>query len=210
MLDKSLSMGYSSGEISKLEYAKTLAAALAWILIRQRDATGLAAFDETLSVNLPPRSTNMQLKAIIAALDGLSPGSATACGNAIESVAQSLSKRGLCVILSDLFDSPGTIIRGLRHLRFKRQDVIVLWILDPEELSFEKTSALRIRDCETRAELSIDGQTAGRFFRAGLERHRALILSACRELGIDLETVSTGEPFERALLRVMEKRKRLW
>jgi hypothetical protein len=114
------------------------------------------------------------------------------------------------VILSDLFDEPETIIRGLHHLRFKRQDVMVLWILDPAELSFDDTAPLRIRDCETGDELSIDGQTAKRFFCAGLARHRLLLVSACRELGTDLEIISTAEPFERALVRVLDKRRRLW
>jgi uncharacterized protein (DUF58 family) len=211
LLDKSASMRFSSGRnrMSKLDYAKTLAASLAWILIRQRDATGLAAFDETLSLFLPPRSTNTQLKTILAALDRIEAGAQTRCGSAIEAVATCISKRGLCVILSDLFDDPTNIIRGLRHLRFKRQDVMVLWVLDPLELTLSGNTPYRFRDYETGRELTLDGPTASRFFNQGLSAHRTLLEQACTELSIDLEIISTEEPFQKALFRIMEKRRRL-
>ncbi|MBN2189320.1 MAG: DUF58 domain-containing protein [Chitinispirillaceae bacterium] len=211
LLDKSASMLFSSrrGTMTKLDYCKTLAAALALILIRQRDAAGLAAFDDAVKVFLPPRSTNVQLKAVLSALDRIDGGAETSCGGALESVAKHISRRGLCIILSDLFDDPRHIIRGLRHLRYKRQDVIVLWVLDPLELNFSGGVSYKLRDYETRRELSIDGRTASRFFRNGLKNHRDAIARACRDLSVDLETISTAEPFQKALLRVMEKRKRL-
>lgn len=211
LLDKSASMQFSSRAelMSKLDYAKTLVASLAWILIRQRDAAGLAAFDETISLRLPPRSTNVQIKTILAALDRVEAGAKTRCGSALESIATRLFKRGLCIVFSDLFDDPDHIIRGLRHLRFKRQDVIVLWILDPLELAFSGNVPYKLRDYETLKELSIDGQSAARFFREGLDNHRNLLTSACKELSVDLEVVSTEEPFQKALTRIMEKRERL-
>jgi len=211
LLDKSASMRFASrpGLMSKLDYAKTLTACLAWILIRQRDAAGLAAFDKTLSVMLPPRSTNVQIKTILAALDRIEGGAETRCGSALESVATHISRRGLCIVFSDLFDDPQHIIRGLRHLRFKRQDVMVLWILDPLELAFSGGVPYKLRDYETLKELSIDGQTAARFFRLGIRSHRDLLARACRELSVDLEIISTEEPFQKALMRIMEKRSRL-
>lgn len=211
LIDKSASMQYSSlpDRISKLDYAKTLAASLAWILIRQRDAVGLAAFDETLSLFLPPRSTNVQLKTVISSLDRMEAGAQTRCGSALEAVATRITKRGLCIVLSDLFDDPQRIIRGLRHLRFKRQDVIVLWVLDPFERSFSGNIPYKLRDYETGSELSIDGQSAARFFNEGLAHHRDHIERACKELSVDLETIATDEPFQKALFRIMEKRRRL-
>jgi uncharacterized protein (DUF58 family) len=213
LFDKSASMRFASSSpagMSKLEYAKTIAASIAWILIRQRDAVGLAAFDETVSVNLPPRSTNSQLKTILSMLDSLDAGAATRVGGALSAVASRLSKRGLCVLFSDLFDEPERIIHGLRHLRFKRQDVIVLWILDPMELSFSGRTPFRIRDLETREDLLVDGETAARFFHDGFEAHKTALERACKELSIDLAIISTDEPFEKALFKILEKRKRLF
>jgi uncharacterized protein (DUF58 family) len=205
LFDKSASMLFASRPslMTKLDYGKTLAASLAWVLIRQRDATGLAAFDDALRVFLPPRSTNVQLKAILTELDRIDGSAETRCGDALESVARRLSRRGLCIVLSDFFDDPPHIIRGLRHLRFKRQDVLLLWILDPLERSFKEGVSYRLRDYETARELSIDGQTASRFFRDGLAGHRNMLASACRELSIDFEVISTDEPFPKALMRIM-------
>ena len=213
LFDKSASMRFTSApsaQMSKLEYAKTLAASIAWILVRQRDAVGLAAFDAAVSVHLPPRSTNVQLKTILSVLDSIEASSATRVGGAIDAVATRLSKRGLCILLSDLFDDTGRIIHGLRHLRFKQQDVIVLWILDPLELSFSGNSPLRMRDLETGQDLLIDGQTAARFFREGFMAHKGVIERACKELSIDLAVITTDEPFEKALFRILEMRKRLF
>jgi uncharacterized protein (DUF58 family) len=211
LIDKSASMLYSSlkSGFSKLDYAKTLAAALAWILIRQRDAVGLAAFDESLSTMLPPRSTNVQLQAILAALDPLAGGAATRCGTAIDAIAARMAKRGLCIIFSDLFDDPERIVYGLRHLRFKRQDVMLLQILDPGELSFRAPGRLRLHDLETHGHLALDGEIAARFFREGMEHHRSIIEHAARELGIDYAVLSTDDPFQKALFRILEKRRRL-
>jgi uncharacterized protein (DUF58 family) len=211
LLDKSASMRFASapGGVSKLDYAKTLVAALAWILIRQRDAVGLTAFDETLSVHLPPRSTNVQLKTILTTLDAIDASAQTRCGSAIDMVATHLVKRGLCVVFSDLFDDPQEIIRGLRHLRFKRQDVMVIWILDPLEIARFDGVPYRLRDLETGAGLSIDGDIASHLLREGIDGHRRLLERACKELSIDIETVSTDEPFQKALFRILEKRRRL-
>lgn len=212
LFDKSASMRFASASsaVSKLEYAKTIAASIAWILIRQRDAVGLSAFDADVSVNLPPRSTNVQLKTILSVLDTLEASSATRVGSAIDAVASRLSKRGLCILFSDLFDDTERIIHGLRHLRFKQQDVIVLWILDPQELSFAGGPPLRMRDLETGLDLLIDGETAARFFSGGFRAHKDVIERACKELSVDLAIISTDEPFQKALFKILEKRKRMF
>ena len=170
LLDTSASMRFASrkGAMSKLEYGRTLAAALAWILIRQRDAAGLALFDADVSLMLPPRSANRQRRRSLTALDAIEGGGETRCGRAIDAVASRISRRGLCVVLSDLFDDPEAIIHGLRHLRFKQQDVMVLRVLDPDELDFFRTGSYKLRDLETGAAVSLDGAIADRFFQGGV------------------------------------------
>jgi uncharacterized protein (DUF58 family) len=210
LLDKSASMQFhSAGPMNKYEYGRTLAASLAWILIRQRDAVGLAAFDEKVETMIPPRSTNVQLKTILGVLDRLTPSRATACGTAIDAIARTIQKRGLCILISDFFDEPQAIIQGLRHLRFKRQDVMAIWMLDPLERDFHKDADLQIRDVETGEVVLLDGVTAAQYYREGFDRHRAEIQAAMAELAVDCEMVTTDEPFQKALLRIVEKRGRL-
>jgi uncharacterized protein (DUF58 family) len=200
----------SPGLMSKYDYARTLAASLAWILIRQRDAVGLTVFDERVSEAVPPRSTNIQLKAILSCLDRTEPSRATFCGEAIHQVARSIRKRGLCVVISDLFDEPASVISGLHHLRYKQQDVVVLWLQDPLERGFRKEGPLKVRDLESGEEVVVDGGTAGRYHRRGIAAHREAIERACRDRAIDCEVIGTDEPFAKALLRILEKRRRLF
>jgi uncharacterized protein (DUF58 family) len=196
--------------MTKYDYARTLAASLAWILIRQRDAVGLFAFDSDQSLFIPPRSTNVQLSTILSRLDALEPSGETRCGASIERLAQTLKRRGMCIVMSDLFDEVSQIVRGLRHLRFKRQDVLVIWVLDPIEVSFVNRGPCEVRDLETGNSLLLDGRTASEFFQSGLAEHRARIEDACKSLRIDCEIVVTDEPFARALVRILQKRRRLF
>lgn len=210
LIDKSASMKFSSQKaMNKYDYARTLAASLALILVRQRDAVGLSAFDETTRCFIAPHSTNIQLKTIMAQLDNMEASGATRCGAALSWLARTLKKRGLCIIISDLFDGPEEIILGLRHLRFKKQDVIVLRIADPMEYNFKHTSQLKVHDLETGEILSLDPATAARFFNEGVAGHHADIQKACRDLSIDCELIQTNEPFHKALLRVLDKRRRM-
>jgi uncharacterized protein (DUF58 family) len=210
LIDKSASMGFASGKrITKFEYARTLAASIAWILVRQRDAVSLAAFDEQVSTYLPARSTNIQLKNIIAALEGIKPGARTRCGDSINRLAYGIKRRGLTVVLSDLYDDPQEIVKGLRHLRFKRQDVLLLWVRDPQEREFAEGNSYQLQDMETGQTLLLDGRTASRYLRTGVTEHHGIIERACRELAVEFSVVETDEPFVHALLRVVQTRRRL-
>jgi uncharacterized protein (DUF58 family) len=211
LLDKSGSMKFRHGSaMTKYDYARTLAASLAWILIRQRDAVGLFAFDSDQSLFIPPRSTNVQLSTILSRLDALEPSGETRCGTSIERLAQTLRRRGMCIVMSDLFDEVSQIVRGLRHLRFKRQDVLVIWVLDPLEMSFVNRGPCEVRDLETGNSLLLDGRTASEYFQSGLAEHRSRIEEACKSLRIDCEIVVTDEPFAKALVRILQKRRRLF
>ncbi|MDR2579135.1 MAG: DUF58 domain-containing protein [Chitinispirillales bacterium] len=210
LLDKSASMGFGSGPMTKFDYARTLAASFAWILVRQKDAVGMAAFDEEIRWYMPPKSTNLQLKNIISHLETAAPNNQTRCGEVINSAAAMVKKRGLCVVISDFFDDPESIAMGLRHLRFKRQDILALAIADPMELNFSGKSDFRFKDIETGREITVDSQTASEYFNRGFTEHHAALNTICRELKIDFEVVTTAEPFHKSLLRIIEKRRRLY
>jgi uncharacterized protein (DUF58 family) len=210
LLDKSASMGFGSGAVTKFDYARTLAASIAWILVRQKDAAGLVAFDEEIRFYMPPKSTNLQLKNIISYLEASAAERKTQCGAAINSAAAMLRKRGLCVVISDFLDDPESIAMGLRHLRFKRQDILAIAVADPLELNFDGRSDYRLKDLETGREITIDSRTAAEYFNSGMAEHRSALRSICRELKVDFEEVSADEPFHKSLMRVIEKRGRLF
>ncbi|MDR2592855.1 MAG: DUF58 domain-containing protein [Chitinispirillales bacterium] len=210
LLDKSASMGFGSGAVTKFDYARTLAASIAWILVRQKDAAGLVAFDEEIRFYMPPKSTNLQLKNIISYLEGAAAEHKTQCGAVINSAAAMLGKRGLCVVISDFLDDPESIAMGLRHLRFKRQDILAIAVADPMELNFDGRSDYRLKDLETGREITIDSRTASEYFNSGMAEHRSALSTICRELKVDFEEVSVDEPFHKSLMRVIDKRRRLF
>ena len=113
-------------------------------------------------------------------------------------------------LIGDGFDDPRDILQGLRHLRYKRQDVLVLWVIDPQERTFSRNRTYHLHDMETGRTLILDGRTASRFLHDGLGRHYAIIERGCRELKVELSVIDTDEPFVHALMRVLQSRRRLW
>jgi uncharacterized protein (DUF58 family) len=149
VLDTSASMGYRRGSVSKLEYATYLAAALAYLVGQQRDATGLLAFDAAIRAVLPPSTRAGQVREVLTALESLRPTGVAIPGPALDTAASLCDKRSLIVLFSDLLDaeegSPGAVACGalaerLRQLRSRGHDVVLFHILDPDEveLPFEE------------------------------------------------------------------------
>lgn len=209
LLDKSGSMEYASKDNwSKFEFARTLAAALSWILIRQRDAVGISLFSDEVEVMIKPGSTNTKLKEIISTLEISSPSKTTNCAPSINRIASTIKKRGMTILISDLMDDAKEIIKSLKHLKFNGQDIILIRVLDPMESNFLTKNDLNITDLETDAKFKIDSKTATESFVQGFKEHCEILNKGCRELSIDFLTLSTASPFAEALLKVVEKRNR--
>lgn len=209
LLDTSASMAYrGAAPMSKLEYGSVLAAALAFLMNRQRDATGLIAFDDRIRFRLPAGARSGHLHALLVALDRMTPGSQSNVARPLHQLAEALVKRSLVVLISDLLDDPDPIVRGLRHLKFRGTDVIVFQVLDPNELTFPFTGPAKFRDLES-AEEVIAEPAAVR--TAYLRELAGLTLRFDRELrgaGIDFVQLDTSQPLDFALLAYLGARQR--
>ena len=209
LLDVSGSMGYGGHHgMSKFEYGACLAASLAYLMNRQRDAVGFTAFDEAIVSMLPPSSRAGHLRALLVALDRLSTAHQTNVSKPLHQLAESLTKRGLVVLISDLLDDPDAVIRGLKHFQFRGIDVIVFHILDPDEIEFPFDRAARFEDLETQEEVrAVPEAVREHYLRAigGLiDRYRRDLGSS----GIDYQLLSTNHPLELALLSYLSTRAR--
>jgi uncharacterized protein (DUF58 family) len=208
LLDVSGSMGYGSKGLTKFEYGACLAAAIAFLMTRQRDAVGLTAFDERIVDMVPASARPGHLRALLLALDRLRLGRATSLSKPLHHLADALSKRGMVVLISDLLDDPDAVVRGLKHFRFKGSDVIVFHVLDPDELEFPFEHATRFEDLETSEELvAVPGLVRDHYLREINE----LIGRYKRELGtagIDYQLLKTTDPLELALLAYLSTRGR--
>src|SRR5690242_7761756 len=207
MLDLSASMSYGS-RITKFEYGQCLAASLGYLMNRQRDAIGLTAFDEEIVTMLPASARPGHLRALLVTLDRLRLGQQTNVSKPLHQLADSLTKRGMVVLISDLLDDPERVIRGLKHFRFRGTDVIVFQLLDPDELAFPFQRATRFEDMETQEEvLAQPVMVREHYLKAigGLiERYKQELGAA----GIDYQLLTTDQPLELALLAYLSTRGR--
>jgi uncharacterized protein (DUF58 family) len=208
MLDVSGSMGYGSGAMTKFEYGACLAASLAYLMNRQRDAVGLTAFDDKIVEMLPVGSRPGHLRNILLTLDRLKLGRETNVSKPLQQIVDSLSKRGMVVLISDLLDDADAVIRGLRHFQYRGNDVIVFQVLDPDEIDFPFERATKFEDLETSEEiLAVPGAVRDHYVRemgALIERYQRELGAA----GIDYQLLSTKRPLELALMSYLSTRAR--
>jgi uncharacterized protein (DUF58 family) len=209
LLDQSASMGYKgAAPMSKLEYGSVLAASLAFLMNRQRDATGLITFDEKIRFRLPAAARPGHLHGMLLALERLESGQRSNVGRPLHQLAEALVKRSLVVLISDLLDDPEPVVKGLRHLKFRGTDVVVFQLLDPHELTFPFKGAAKFKDVETAQELIADPSKAR---KAYLRELAGLTLTFDRELrgaGIDYVQLDTSQPLDFALLTYLSARGR--
>ena len=209
LLDVSASMGYrGSAAMSKLEYGSVLAASLAFLMHRQRDATGLIAFDDRMTFRLPAGARTGHLHALLLALEQMKCGSRSDVARPLRQLAEALVKRSLVVLISDLLDDPEPAIKGLRHLKTRGTDVIVFQVLDPYELTFPFRGASRFRDLESAEEIVAEPSAIRTSY---LRELAGLTLRFDRELrgaGIDYVQLDTSKPLDFALLAYLAARER--
>jgi len=207
LLDVSGSMGYGSHHgLTKFQYGAILAASLGYLMNRQRDAVGLTAFDENIVSMMPASSRPGHLRALLVTLDRLKTENRTNVAKPLHQLANTLTKRGMVVLISDLLDDPAEIIRGLKHFQFRGIDVIVFHVLDHDEIEFPFERATRFQDLETNEEvMAVPGAVRGHY----LKGIGSLIEQYRRELGatgIDYQLLDTNRPLELALASYLSTR----
>jgi uncharacterized protein (DUF58 family) len=209
LLDVSASMAYrGSAPMSKMEYGAVLAGSLAFLMQRQRDATGLIAFDDKLVFRLPASARRGHLHSLLVGLERLQPGTRSDLGRPLHQLAEALVRRGLVVLISDLLDDPAPIIKGLEHLRFRGNDVIVFQILDPHELTFPFAGSSRFKDLESADEVTAEPTSIREEYLKELAVLRGRYERELRGAGIDYVQLDTSQPLDFALLTYLSARAR--
>jgi uncharacterized protein (DUF58 family) len=205
-VDASASMAYGGSAMSKFDYAATLAASLAYLMLLQRDAVGLVVMGAGPPRVLPPRSQPHHLQAIIAELEAARPAGATDVRAALAEVAGGLHRRGLCILISDLLDDPQGVEQGLRHLHHRRHDLMVLQLADRDELELPFRKLTLFRDLEGPLQLTTDPREIRREYCAAIEEHLAQVRALCRRSGADHDLFVTDQPLDRGLVRYLARR----
>ena len=209
LLDKSGSMDYSSGSISKLSYGSYLAAALAYLMLKQQDAVSLTLFDDQVRQFLPPLAKKSHLNQLLAMLEDVRAGAETRIAPRLHELAEKLKKRGLIILISDLMDDPDEVINGLKHFRHKRHEVILFHILDRHELDFLFDRQTRFIDLETSDYLNTEPWHIREAYQALVREFIEKYKIRCRTNNIDYMTIVTDQDMDLALSEYLRKRARI-
>lgn len=203
---ESMRYRYQDGSPTKLEYACFVAASLAYLILRQRDAASLVTFDEAIQTYIPPGSSASHRNLIIEALTSIKPAKRTSLGPVLHNMAERVRRKGLVVIISDLLDDPTTILSGLRHFRHKRHEVIVFHVLDQAERQFPFNSMTRFQGLEGLGEVVCDPGALRRAYLEELDKFSGEIRHGCRQDRIDYVLLDTSVPLDVALTSYLATR----
>ncbi len=209
VLDGSGSMGYGTGEVTKFDYGRYLSAALAYLMLRQQDSVGLLLFDEEIRRFVPPRSVGKHLRILLTELERAKPAAETKLAETLHRLADRVKRRGLVILMSDLFDDQDEVLFALRHFRHKRNEVIVFHILDEAERRFGFQREAIFRDLETDEEMLVRPWEIQSEYRKSIDAWTTRYRRTCREIGVDYVPMNTETPFDKALLAYLDKRRRV-
>ena len=208
LLDASESMAYRSdaAAVSKLEYARGAAAALSYLILNQQDSVGLVAFDDEIRALVRPAGSPSHLKELLQVMETPAGTRKTAAGPIFHDLAERFKKRGVVVILSDLFDNVDAILAGLKHFRHRRHEVIVMHVLDPAELDFPFQRATLFRGLEQLPKTLVDPRSIRKAYLREINDFIRQINKGCRQHQIDYVLMRTDQPMEVTLSTYLASR----
>lgn len=210
LVDLSRSMAFKSPrrEYDKAEYAKTVAATLAYFLTLQRDAVGLTTFDQSIRDYLPARFRAGHMHRLMMSLEQAPAGTATDLGLPLEQIARMARKRGLVILISDVLAPIGTLETKLGYLRSQGHDVVLIRILDSAEVTFDFQEEAQFYDMESSRELYVDPAAIRATYQANFVRHAAELTRICNSLGLDYYQLTTDQPLDLSLFDLLNSRLR--
>ncbi|MDQ3440173.1 MAG: VWA domain-containing protein, partial [Planctomycetota bacterium] len=205
IVDASESMGYGSvkGEgdatWTKYDHATAIAASLSYMAIQQQDSVGLAIFDQALSRYFKPSNSPGQWKVVVNELQQVPRWNKTNTGKILDQIAEKLNHRSLIVILSDFFDDIGSIQQGLRHLRYKKHELMVFQILDPMEINFPFEDVTLFKGLEGLGDLLTEPRALREGYMQQLNDFTEQMKKMCRGMHVDFQRFSSGDSLDVAL-----------
>ena len=208
LIDTSASMRYShDGRISKLTYAKFLAASLAYLLNRQQDAVGLVAFDQHVHTHVPARSRTGHMRTIFGQLSLLEPKGETGLAASLHELAEILNRRGIVVLISDFYDQAERLQSAFQHLRFRGHDLIAFQVLDKNEVEFDFSDPiLLLEDSETSEQMPVLPDVVMDGYRKRMREHLEEMRLCATSNRVDYELITTDQPLDYALFSFLSSR----
>ncbi len=210
VMDLSASMAYTyRQELTKLDYAICLAAALGYLMIHQQDPVGLVTFDTHIRACLPPRSKRTQLATMLAVLANLKPAGQTDVAGCLHQLAAMIRTKSLVLLFSDLLTDPEPVLQSLHHLRHRGNEIILFHILDEAEVHFPFDGVIEFEDVEEDDRLTLDARSMRGDYVQAVGEFRELYRRECAKANIDFVPMDTSVSFDKALMEyLLQRRKR--
>ena len=205
LVDRAGSMAYGEGDSNKFDYASSLAASLAYLALRQKDAVSLQAFDTAVSRSIASRSNQHQLNRLLSVLESIGADGRTDLLSVAKEVAQAIPRRGLVVVFSDLL-GVDHLVDGLRILRQRGHDVAIFHVLHDDELDFEFSGSTRFEGLESEAFLNCNPRALREGYLAALNDFMEQTRKACGRLSIEYMSIRTSDPLDAVLAKFLATR----
>lgn len=210
LLDNSRSMGFSSGKINKFKYSSLLAASLIYMLTKQNDATGLTIFNEKIEKLFPPKAVSSYTKMLMKELQKTKCKGETNVGLALHQIAEKLNKKGLVILISDLWDNPELILNGIKHFRYLGHEVIIFHIWDPMEFTLREDKKVEFVDLESDEKIKLDVRQMKDEYKKLTEQYSEKLKRFCGENNVDYNLITTDTDLRYALMKYLIKRNKLY
>lgn len=208
LLDASASMTYGSGRITKIDYARYIAASLAYLSSQQRDATGLIVFDQDVSNYIPPSTRQGQLMRILHAIEKAEGGSRTDFSKPFFHFQQFLKRRGTVVVLSDFYEQPEQIVRVVEPLRYRGNEVILFHILDQNEIAPKFRDPVLLQDIEDNTAMEVSPDYARHEYKVKIDQHIKTLSDKAAAAGLEYVFMNTSKPLDEGLRNYLTLRQR--
>jgi uncharacterized protein (DUF58 family) len=208
LLDASASMTYGSGAIRKLDYARYIAASLAYLSSQQRDATGLIVFDQDVAEYIPPSTRQGQLMRVLHAIEKAEGGSRTDFSKPFVHFQEFLKKRGIVIVLSDFYEKPEQIVRVIEPLRYRGNELVLFHILDPMELAPKFRDPVLLQDVEDDTAMEVSPDYARNEYKAKIDDHLHTLSDKARAAGLEYVFMNTAKPLDQGLRDYLAIRQR--
>ncbi len=208
IVDSSGSMGYEGKNGSKLDYARKLAATFAQLLIQQGDTVGLQCFAENMVHDIPARGSAKHLGTIFTLLSELPSGGDTQIIRILHDLAEKIHRRAMIIVFSDCFTDVEELLDCFQHMKFRKHDLAVFHIMDPDELDFEFDRSIRFLDMESALSIVSEPSMIRREYLNEVKKYRDRMKRGCREFHVDYRFVKTSDPYDQVLTDFLLERQR--
>ena len=209
ILDKSSSMNFGSKNLTKFEYSKLISAAMSYLMIKQQDAVGLTTFDQRINTIIKPKSKVNHLNLLLKTLHNSNTGGETNISNLLHGLAESINKKGLIILISDLLDDEKKVMDSLRHFRYRGHEIIVFHIVDPKEKNLDYDENINFIDLENNYNIVADSRLVKDKYNKAFRDFSEFYKKECLRDKIDYNLISTSDSLDKTLLQYLIRRSQI-